>query len=176
MEHCFRSISFYYAIDWFLEASQVAVLMSVSVSLRFNQAVTPFQHFAWIFFIMKSAATEVIELWGLGALRYMSNGWNFFDVLKIVLGFVAAIQIASGAPNRELLALVAMMHWLSLLARLKAVRLFGPRVLPIIVAMRGTASFFFVMAFPLSGFLHMYPGFAIQVHERLQTRWDFRRT
>jgi hypothetical protein len=74
------------------------------------------------------------------------------------VGFLALLsgEGRGSAAQRARVAVWCAVTWFQVLYALRGFELFGPRILPILNAVKDTAAFFIVVAFCLLGFTHAY--------------------
>lgn len=117
----------------------------------------------WIWHVLQEIAQNVGSIFmGMTRLHHSSLE-NWADIAKLILQGLVLFAILLGTGDstisewtRVLLSLCVLHTWVRLLYSLRVIKEIGLPMLPILHAMEGVSAFFFVVAFFLMGFVHMY--------------------
>ena len=104
----------------------------------------------------------------VGVSKYILDPRNMVDMVLLLVetaGLTTLISWANLEWQRGLLAAWSIVKWFRVMYSLRGFELFGPRILPILSALKDTAAFLILMGFCLLSFTHAF--YVLGTHDNL---------
>ena len=113
-------------------------------------------------------ASILMRLSRTSVCNYLADPRNMVDVVLFLLEIVGLAALISWEDlewQRGLLATWCIVKWFRVMYSLRGFELFGPRILPILSALKDTTAFLILMGFCLLSFTHAF--YALGTHDNL---------